>query len=109
MKGSKNGVATKIRNIEPRATFIHCNGHLLNLAVKDCIKGTKNVPGSRVLSDALDYAYEIIKLIKKSPRREAIFETFKNQIVENSAPKIRTLCPTRWTVKAEAFKSDGKP
>ena len=49
----------------------------------------------------IQHNYELIKLIKKSPRRDAVFQKLK---AENS-PGIRVLCPTRWTVKAEALHS----
>ena len=41
MRGSKAGVAKKLLNDEPRALFIHCYGHALNLAAGDSIKKCK--------------------------------------------------------------------
>ena len=41
MCGSRNGVATQIASEEPRAVFIHCYGHALNLAAEDTVK--KNI------------------------------------------------------------------
>jgi len=46
----------------------------------------------------MDTTYEIIKLIKKSPTREAMFKQIKEGIQVGESPGIRTLCPTRWTV-----------
>ena len=54
--------------------------------------------------DALDNAFEIIKLIKKSPKREAIFKRMKKEFGDTSTG-IRSLCPTRWTVKANSIES----
>lgn len=100
MSGSKNGVAKKICKIEPRAIYTHCYGHALNLAASDTIKKSK------VMKDALDTTHEICKLIKFSPRREAIFRQLKESLPsENSAAGIRVLCPTRWTVRANALAS----
>ena len=56
------------------------------------------------MDDTLSTVYEITKLIKKSPKRDAIFSKLKDEISECS-PGIRILCPTRWTVRAEAFSS----
>ena len=56
------------------------------------------------MQDALDTTHEITKLIKKSPARDAIFKRLKEEIGSDS-PGIRVLCPTRWTVRAEALKS----
>ena len=53
MSGSKNGVAVKIRSLEPRAVYTHCYGHALNLACSDAIKRCP------LLQDALDVSKEI--------------------------------------------------
>ena len=41
--------------------YTHCYGHALNLACGDTIKK------SSVIRDAVDTAYKIVKLVKKSP------------------------------------------
>ena len=56
------------------------------------------------MQDALDTTHEITKLIKKSPARDAIFKRLKEEMGSDS-PGIRVLCPTRWTVRADALKS----
>lgn len=38
MSGSKNGVAKRIGDLEPRAVYTHCYGHALNLAASDTLK-----------------------------------------------------------------------
>ena len=100
MSGSKSGVVIRMCAAEPRALFTHCYGHSLNLACRDAIKHCK------LMRDALDTSYEIIKLIKKSPAREAIFKKLKAEMDTDSPNAvIRVLCPTRWTVRAASFKS----
>lgn len=104
MAGSKGGVATLLKEIEPRALYTHCYGHALNLACVDTIKQC------RVLKDALDTTQEITKLVKLSPKRDARFQTIRDQNpIESSSgvsqKNIRLLCPTRWTVRADAMKS----
>ena len=96
MAGARAGVAVKIQELEPRAVFTHCYGHALNLAVNDTI--TK-VPK---MKDCLDTCYEIVKLIKFSPKREAMLSQLKEEM-GSDAPGVRTLCPTRWTVRAESL------
>ena len=99
MSGSKSGVAKRISEVEPRAVFTHCYGHALNLAAGDALKQCK------VMRDALDTTREITKLIKYSPRREAIFRAFKDNSPADTSPGIRVLCPTRWTVRADSLSS----
>ncbi len=98
MTGIRNGVATKILQLESRALFTHCYGHSLNLAVCDTIKNSK------VARDALDTSFEITKLIKFSPKREAMFDQLKKDLTPD-CPGIRVLCPTRWTVRAQSLIS----
>lgn len=93
--GVKSGVATRIVQLEHRALYTHCYGHALNLAAQDTLKKLK------IMKDTLDTTYEITK---KSPKREVIFKKFKDGMPTGS-PGVRTLHPTRWTVKAEAMAS----
>lgn len=56
------------------------------------------------MANTLDHALEICKLLKFSPRRDGIFEKLKQEITPH-APGLRTLCPTRWTVRAASLES----
>ena len=98
MSGKQSGVATKMLKEEPKAIYTHCYGHSLSLACGDAIKKCK------VMRDSLDTTHEITKLIKKSPRRDALFEKIKAEMAPDT-PGVRVLCPTRWTVRADALKS----
>ena len=98
MAGARHGVAAQILLEEPRATFTHCYGHALNLAAGDTIKKNK------ILRNTLDVTLEISKLIKFSPRRNAIFQKLKTALAPET-PGFRTLCPTRWTVRAVSLQS----
>ena len=68
------------------------------LAANDALKSNK------LLKDAIDMTREITKLIKYSPRREAIFQSLKEknhrmtthqELQNDKSPGIRVLCPTR--------------
>ena len=102
MAGSKRSVAAQLLAEEPRALLTHCYGHALNLAVGDAIKQSK------VCSDALDTAFEVSKLIRFSPKRNAAFDRIKveNPAEEESGPShgIRSFCPMRWTVRGDAIE-----
>ena len=73
MSGCKSGVATSITAIESRALFTHCYGHSLNLIVGYTIKRIK------LLADVLDIVSEMPGLIKFSPKRNAHFDSLKQQ------------------------------
>ena len=62
------------------------------------------VKGCTTMKKALKTVHEISKLVKYSPRREAMFKKLKEEI-SSGAVGVRVLCPTRWTVKAESMNS----
>ena len=102
MRGIRSGVAKRILDEEPRAVYTHCYSHSINLAMNDSIKACKPVKKS------LEVTHEITKLIKYSPRREGIFQQLKDNhdiSVGYHTPGVRVLCPTRWTVCANALAS----
>ena len=45
-----------------------------------------------------------MKLIKFSPKQEAILFQLEEEMGSDT-PGVRTLCPTRWTVRAESLHS----
>ena len=98
MSGAKKGVAKQLMADEPRALFLHCHGHALNLAAGDAIKQCT------VGQDALDTTSEVSKLVKYSPKRDTMLEKLKEKLAPDS-PGFRVLCPTRWTVRARSLKS----
>ena len=98
MSGIKNGVATQICKEEPWAVCTHCYDHSLNFAAADVIKQSK------VMKSALATTHEVTKLIKYSPRRDALFQNLKSGIAPDTLG-IRVLCPTRWTVWANLLAS----
>ena len=74
MCGSRNGVATQMLKEENRALLTHCYCHSLNLACSDTMKPCK------IIRNSLDSVLEITKLVKKSPRREAILQELKQKL-----------------------------
>ncbi len=69
----KKGVATQLLVEEKHAIFCHCYGHDLNLAVSVTMKQ------SSICSKVLETAYEITKLIKYSPKRNAHFNKLASE------------------------------
>ena len=71
MKGEESSVAQRIREEEPRAVYMYCYGHSINLAASDAVKWSKPI------KNALEMTHEVCKLIKCSPKRENIFRQLK--------------------------------
>ena len=56
------------------------------------------------MKSALDVMAEISKLIKKSLKRDSLFQGLKSDLAPDS-PGFRVLGPTRWTVSAASLQS----
>lgn len=84
MSGRNNGLHTKISAIEPRALYVHCNAHNINLVVQDAISG---VPWTR---DNIGMAKEIIKFVRDSPKRLFAFK----ELMEKGK-SLKAFNPTR--------------
>ena len=105
MTGSKNRVATQIKKLNEKYLLIHATA--LNLDIRETIKIIS------LLKDKLYMAYEITKLIKKSPKREAEFHRkqpeFMGQMERDFhvyniySPTLKILYPTSRTVRASCM------
>ncbi len=98
MRGCRNGVAKQTADMEPRTIFLHCYGHALNLACQDTIRSIK------VIRDALDTTFELSKLLKYSSKWKSSYIKLKDELAPTESG-FRTLCPTRWTVRADSLAS----
>ena len=96
MSGKHRGVAALIKQEENAAVHVHCLAHSLSLSLQDVTWSCLSI------SEGLLFIRELIQLIKWSPKRHALFETLKLEDSPDS-PHLRTLCPTRWTVRNGAI------
>ena len=97
MKGVRNGVSSRILAEQPKALYTHCYWHSLNLACQDMVREVKCV------RDAIDTTFELSKLLKYSAKRTAEYKRLKQEIAPEELG-FRTMCPTRWTVRAASLK-----
>ena len=95
MSVRRSGVATQIQQEEPRALYVHCMGHSLNLAVQDTCRSIK------VMADTFDTVLELAKVFKYSAKKKAMLKAD----LSPETMGIRPLCPTCWTVRAESLQS----
>ena len=93
--GHLNGLQAKIRDVEPRALFVHCFGHTLNLVVQDSMSAVAN------FRDSIHLFGNIVNFIRDSPKRLCCFEKFQAP----DANALRPLCPTRWVLKQSTLSS----
>ena len=101
MCGVNKGVATRFKEVSPHAIYVHCYGHLLNLATKDCLSGVT------LLRNTLGVAQSLYNFIEASPKRHAMFVNVDSEALGSEGRFVRTLkslSVTRWTADAEAIK-----
>ncbi|KAL5497072.1 hypothetical protein EMCRGX_G013468 [Ephydatia muelleri] len=79
-------------------------GHRNGVAAQILAEESHMVKKNKILRDTLDTVFEISKLVKFSPKREAIFNRLQSELAL-STPRFHTLCPTRWTVRALSLQS----
>lgn len=80
--------------------YVHCLAHSLNLCLQSITKQCE------IIRNALDLT---VQLIKSSPKRLSLFGRMWNDVAINSGdlptPRLRTLCPTQWTVRHTSINS----
>ena len=98
MSGRLSGVQARISADYPKALYIRCFCHSLNLAVQDVLRNIE------LIRNTLDIVFELSKLIRYSSKRKALLENIR-QDFETHGSSLRPLCPTRWTVKYKSLES----
>ena len=88
IKGKRKGLKTLILDANPKASYVHCYAHSLQLAIQDSVKQSK------LMSTIFDVYSEISKLIRKFPKTTPGLQQLKKDIPEPSI-SMRALCPTR--------------
>ena len=56
----------------------------------------------------MNFIYDLVQLIRFSPKRLTLFESLKRDININTGektPSLQMLCPTRWTIRHIAIYS----
>ena len=71
MSGIKKGLAVRMKETSPLAIYVHCYGHLLNLAIKDTMNNIKS------LRHTLATIQSLYNFLEGSPKRHALFHGIK--------------------------------
>jgi hypothetical protein len=98
MSSAAKGVQGRICALCPNALCVHCNCHILNLAImKAC-----SLPLVRNMASNIS---ETANFFNFSPKRQRLFE----KVIEVNRPqnwktKLQDLCRTRWIKRHEAYE-----
>lgn len=96
MSGALNGVQKLIRDEAPKALYIHCYNHKLNLILVDCVK---SIPKVKSFFDLLESLYIFIS----GSAIHSKFVDIQKKMYPNKAPvELKQICLTRWTAQISA-------
>ncbi|KAI6647807.1 Zinc finger MYM-type protein 1-like [Oopsacas minuta] len=98
MSGCEHGLQAKVREENPRALWMYCFGHNLNLVVQDRMK-------DRDMENAIQKTRSVITFIEASSKRYEVFKKMAAQEDHYDRRKIRPLCPTRWAMRLASVDS----
>ena len=101
MAGVHSGVQKRIRDLQPKAVYIHCHNHLLNLAVQEAASYSV-----RCVRDILSLVNDLANFFRESAKRSGILECVTSDVCGSGTDtKLQPLCPTRWVVRARALNA----
>ena len=99
MSSNVAGVQARIKELAPLATYIHCNGHCLNLVIsKSC-----SLPQIRNVYDRMQ---SCCRFFLNSPKRIGLLELIiKHNITDDTKRKpLLDLCKTRWAERQDTYR-----
>eukprot|EP00112_Aurelia_sp_Birch-Aquarium-sp1_P013364 Seg2834.3 transcript_id=Seg2834.3/GoldUCD/mRNA.D3Y31 product="52 kDa repressor of the inhibitor of the protein kinase" protein_id=Seg2834.3/GoldUCD/D3Y31 len=95
--GKNKGTARRIRNVYPKAVYVHCASHRLNLAVAGAcdLQIVRNMMSSvRVVSD----------FFNNSPKRQSLLEKrIVETMPEQKQNTLIDVCRTRWILRIDGL------
>lgn len=98
MSGAYSVAQAVLKKYQPLALYVHCGTHCLNLITQAACQA------SPLFRDALEWVHDLGSLSKQSGKFKAMFAAVAADSDVPSA-SLRSLCPTRWTVRGTAIKA----
>ncbi|CAH1994285.1 unnamed protein product [Acanthoscelides obtectus] len=96
MSGRLRGVRTIISEQYPKAQFVHCVAHVLNLVLAHSCE----IP---MIRNCIGTIKSVINFFRQSPLRDGLLKKIADQI-NSSHSTLISLCETRWTEKHVAVE-----
>ncbi len=97
MAGARSGVKSIVQKDAPKAMYIHCAAHRLNLAIMSAC-------GIQAFKNAESYVGEIARFYRFSPKRQRLLDKAieaSSQMLK--AKKLKDLCRTRWVERINSY------
>lgn len=99
MSGKVKGVAARINSQYPKALFVHCASHRLNLCIMRSCSG-------REVSNMIDTVSCIARFFNYSPKRQLCLDKWIMDTLptEEKRRKLKELCKTRWVERYDSYE-----
>ena len=97
MAGKYRGAAVTIQSTCPKAVYVHCAAHSLNLCVVAAC-------GVQSVQNMMSTMVEICLFFSNSPKRQLEFEKHIQSIEGARAKKLVSMCKTRWVARLDAVQ-----
>ena len=98
MSGKEKGLAVRMKDCSPFAVYVHCYGHLLNLALQDTMSEVEP------LRNALGTIQSLYNLLEASAKRHTMFRDIEVEL-DHLKLTLKSLSVTRWWCRWEAVKA----
>ena len=104
MSGRYHGLQARVKLESPKAVYVHCYAHCLNLVLVDAMKSNKT---ARNFFGTLESLY---CFIRQSTCRHSLFQTLQHEFEASTDDDtgrivIKQLCETRWACRFEAIRA----
>ena len=98
MSSKEKGLAARMKDCSPFAVYVHCYGHLLNLALQDTMSEVEP------LRNALGTIQSLYNLLEASSKRHTMFRDIEVEL-DHLKLTLKSLSVTRWSCRWEAVKA----
>ena len=97
MAGARAGVRSIVQRDAPKATYVHCAAHQLNLAIVSACK-------IQAFKNAESYVGEIARFFSFSPKRQRLLDkAIEASTSTQKAMKLKDSCRTRWVERIDSY------
>ena len=98
VSGIRKGLATRMRECSPLGIYVHCCGHLLNLALQDTMTEIET------LRNALGTIQSFYNFVHGRTKRHALFKAIEVH-EEDVGLTLKSLSTTRWSCRWAAVRT----
>ena len=92
MSGSCSGVSARIKELNPKAVYIHCCAHRLNLALVDTVK-------SITIAEDFFALLQTLYIFMAASKVHEIFLSQQKELGQKQEIRLKKLCETRWACR----------